>query len=133
MPTTVATLTYNRLPEILRKLPQAAQDVCLKTAQDAEAVVKQGMAAGKSGAWYGDHRASAPGEMPAMDTGTLANSITSAPDGAGAVVYTNVEYAAKLEYGSPVEHLEPRPFFGPAAEEVRPAFVAAMQDLERRL
>lgn len=133
MPTTVATLTYNRLPEIARRLPGLAREVCLKTALEAEAVVKTGMAEGKTGAWYGDHQASAPGEMPAVDTGALVNSITTESDGTGAVVYTNMEYAAKLEYGSPVEHLEPRPFFGPAAEAVRADFVAAMQDLERRL
>jgi phage gpG-like protein len=131
MATTVVRLSYNRLPELARRLPGEVRQICLETAEAIETRVKTGMAEPKSGEWYGDHQASAPGEMPAMDTGTLAGSILAEPDGGGAVVYTNMEYAAHLEYGT--VNMEPRPFFTPAAEEARPGFVRALQDLERRL
>ena len=133
MPTVVATITYNRLPEIQRRLPRATQEICLETAQDIETTVKAGMAEGKSGRWYGPHQASAPGEMPAVDTDALSSSITSEVDGDGAVVYTDKDYAIHLEYGAPEGNLLPRPFFGPSAELARPDFIRAMRDLESRL
>ena len=133
MPRTVVTVVYNRFGELARRLPKAAQEICVKTALAAETVVKTGMAAEKAGHWYGDHRASAPGEMPAVDMGVLAGSIQTEWEGNGVVVYTNQEYAPILEYGAPAAGIAPRPFFGPAAEQVRPEFVRAMRDLERRL
>lgn len=133
MPTTVVTLVYDNFPRILANLRPAAQAIALKTALDIESTVKVGMAEGKSGIMHGNHQASAPGEMPAIDTGVLVNSITTEQDGDGAVVYTNVEYALKLEFGFPVEGFAPRPFFGPAADQHRAAYVQAMADLERSL
>jgi phage gpG-like protein len=133
MPTVVATITYNRFPELARRLPQATQAVCLKTAMDAEDFVKAGMAEGKSGHWYGEHQASAPGEMPAIDQDALSSSITTEADGNGAVVYSDQEHAVHMEYGAPAANIEPRPFFGPAADHVRPAFIQAMRGLERQL
>ena len=131
MATTVVRLTFNRLPELARKLPGEVRQICLETAEAIETRVKTGMAEPKTGLWHGDHQASAPGEMPAIDTTALVNSIVAEPDGTGAVVSTNMEYAARLEYG--MAGMAPRPFFTPAAEEARPGFVRALQDLERRL
>ncbi len=89
------------------------------------------------------HRASAPGQPPAVDLGRLRSSITwrsSMLDGSvvGAdakpedavgfpvstvpgeiivIVGTNVEYAADLELGTP--KIKPRPFLRPALENNR--------------
>ena len=66
------------------------------------------------------HRASAPGEPPAQDTGRLSNSITANIDGKRAEVGTNLEYAPWLEFGT--RTIEPRPFLFPALEKERPAW-----------
>ena len=70
------------------------------------------------------HKASAPGEAPATDTGLLANSIQADIEGRQATVFTDLEYAAWLEFGT--QKIEPRPFMFPAMEKERPAW-------ERRL
>lgn len=66
------------------------------------------------------HRASAPGEAPATDTGRLTNSIQADIQGKQATVYTNLEYAPWLEFGT--QEMEPRPFMVPAMEKERPRF-----------
>ena len=65
------------------------------------------------------HRASAPGEPPAKDTGTLANQIAIeiGPTKRTAVVESRAEYSADLEHGT--VHIEPRPFMQPAANVAR--------------
>jgi len=65
------------------------------------------------------HRASAPGESPASDTGRLVNSITANPavDGEATVVAGrgSVKYAAMLEFGT--SKIAARPFMVPAMEK----------------
>lgn len=94
----------------------------------------QGVGSGKI---YGNHRASSPGDPPAIDTGLLFGSIKSATIMSGgidytatAIAYTDVEYAQHLEYGT--VHMEARPFMVPAAEKVRPSFEKAMRSAVRR-
>ncbi len=133
MARTVVTLTHNRFPEIARRLPVAAARVVAETVAAIETEIKTEMAAPKSGVWYGDHQASAPGEAPAIDTGMLVNSIQTEVKGTEGVVFTNMEYAPYLEFGAPMASIEPRPFFMPAAEAARPGFVRKLQDLESQL
>lgn len=66
------------------------------------------------------HRASAPGEAPARDSGRLDNSIQADIQGKQATVFTNLEYAPWLEFGT--QKIEPRPFMVPAMEKERPKF-----------
>lgn len=66
------------------------------------------------------HRASAAGEAPATDTGRLANSIQADIQGKQATVFTNLEYAPWLEFGT--QKIEPRPFMVPAMKKERPKF-----------
>jgi HK97 gp10 family phage protein len=70
------------------------------------------------------HRASAPGQAPATDTGRLAGAIKADINGKQAEVVADTEYAAWLEFGT--SDIEPRPFMVPAMEKERPAW-------ERRL
>ena len=75
---------------------------------------------------YKYHRASAPGEAPATDTGNLANSIYSRMlGGAEGEIGSTAEYAAGLEFGG--AHVAPRPSLGPAVKAEWPAFETAMQ------
>lgn len=63
-----------------------------------------------SGRLYGAHKASAPGEPPAPDTGALRASVgwrLLDPDTIRVSVGT--QYAANLEYGT--RTIAPRPFF----------------------
>lgn len=66
------------------------------------------------------HRASAPGQPPATDTGRLANNIKADIQGIRATVFTDVDYAPFLEFGT--RTIEPRPFLFPALEKERPAW-----------
>lgn len=132
--TVVVRLTTNRFGEIARRLPSVVSRICEDSAKAIETDVKAGMAESKAGRVYEGHQASAPGEMPAVDTGALVNSIQTEQDGATKwVVYTNMEYAPHLEYGAPAAGIAPRPFFTPAAERERENFIRALGDLEDRL
>jgi len=70
------------------------------------------------------HRASAPGEAPATDTGLLANSIKAEIDGKKAEIVADTEYAAWLEFGT--QKMQPRPFMFPAMEKERPKWKARL-------
>jgi HK97 gp10 family phage protein len=74
----------------------------------------------KSGkSFSGGHRASAPGEAPASDTGRLVNSITTNYDLANLVgtVTARTAYAAALEYGT--VKMAPRPYARPAVASTK--------------
>lgn len=77
---------------------------------------------------YKLHRASAPGEAPATDTGNLGSSIyarmTSRLEGE---VGATAEYAAALELGG--AHVAARPALRPAVKAEWPEFVAALDRL----
>jgi len=70
------------------------------------------------------HRASAPGQPPAIDTGRLINSIMFRQETPlTATVSSNAIYAARLEYGggdSRGVYIAPRPSWRPAVEKMRP-------------
>jgi len=131
MPRTVVVLSHNRFPEIVRKLPEAARAIVTETVLQIEQEIKIGMAMAHNGEWYGSHQASAPGEMPAIDTGALAASIMTDVQKTKGSVYTNAETAELLEYGT--VNMEARPYMTPAAEAARPGFMAKLRKLESRL
>ena len=85
-----------------------------------ETAVKLSMsAASHSGRVYGKHKASAPGETPAVDTGNLVNSINTTLDRASATeawanVGPTVEYGAYLEFGT--SKMAARPFMRPGLD-----------------
>ena len=133
MPTIVTTVTSNRFAWIAARLPRETGEVVEDTCKRIEERVKVGMAGAHSGRMYGTHQASAPGEMPAVDTSHLVNSVNSEMTGpTEGVVHTgDVPYAVHLEYGT--VHMAARPYFTPAAEAERDGFVTEMSRLERRL
>jgi HK97 gp10 family phage protein len=72
------------------------------------------------------HRASAPGQSPASDTGTLLGSIHHERiTPMSAMVGSRLAYAAYLEYGT--SRMAPRPYFRPAVEDIRPVFTARLE------
>jgi phage gpG-like protein len=130
MPTDVIVLS-NRLPSIISRLGAELDDAVQESARGIASRVTVGMAEAKSGRWYGQHQASAPGEMPAIDTGNLATIKAEREDLAHWVVYTEAEYAAHLEFGT--ESMSARPFFTPAATEEGETFSERVRGLEARL
>jgi HK97 gp10 family phage protein len=114
----------SRLAEgVLERVDTAVAETALAAAEDAKA----SMLTGKSGRIYRrgtvGHQASAPGETPAIDTGDLIGSITTAELGPMEhAVTVGAEYAVHLEYGT--RHMEARPFLRPALERSRETFIA---------
>jgi HK97 gp10 family phage protein len=101
----------------------------------AKRLVQRGPATGAVVTKYSPrrvHQASAPGEAPATDTGTLASSIHAKvdSDGFGAEVEAAAEYAAALEFGTST--MAPRPFLLRALNENRKQIVKRVQDALRR-
>lgn len=128
-------MLYNNFAAIARELPRAASRIVRETAAEIVLDIQNGMTSGHSGEVYGNHQASAPGEMPAVDIGNLIGSLAfeGAPGGTKATVYVTPEYGAYLETGAPNAGIAPRPFMGPAAERATPEFVRKMSHLEDEL
>ena len=63
------------------------------------------------------HRASAPGESPATDSGTLASRVFHEVQAGGfeASVFSDVDYAGMLEFGT--KNMAPRPYLGPSLRQ----------------
>ena len=107
--------------------------VVTRTAMRVAADVKESIQRGpKTGRLYPRgrgrvHQASAPGEAPATDTGTLASRVFSQTheNGRTASVFSDVDYAGTLERGN--EKIAPRPYFGPALDKNAVRFI---EDLE---
>ena len=70
------------------------------------------------------HRASAPGEAPASDTGNLVSNIMVQEKADSIEVQSNAEYSKFLEYGT--SKMEARPFLFPAYEMSREKIVQAI-------
>lgn len=124
------------------KVERAAAQAVSITEKDFRDYVASQMRAPKSGAYYTRpgriHRASAPGEAPAIDFGRLLGSLRTrfADRGMTAEVSIgndgNLAYASWLEDGHNGKRgtVAPRPYWAPAVEAVRPTFEA---NLRRRL
>ena len=72
-----------------------------------------------------EHRASAPGQAPASDTGNLVSKITVKQKSLNVVhVESNADYSAFLEYGT--SKMEARPFMFPAFEKSKKPILNAV-------
>lgn len=72
------------------------------------------------------HIASAPGEAPAVDTGTLIGSIQMVQESTlTAKVGTAVEYASYLEIGT--RKMQPRPVWRKTVDDLLPTLTALLQ------
>jgi HK97 gp10 family phage protein len=77
------------------------------------------------------HRASAPGEAPASDTGNLVSKITVKQKSKDIVnVESNANYSAYLEYGT--SRMQPRPFMLPAFEKSKKPIINAVFNRVKR-
>ena len=142
MPSTVVSMRIRGGEELRRNLErlggaqrrQAQRDGLEAGARVVETHAKVAMTGDKHGEVYMrgqvEHRASAPGEAPAVDTGNLFNSIQVFDvTPTLATIGTNAEYAEHLEYGT--SRMEPRPFMRPAVDEHEAEIIAAVTDAVR--
>jgi HK97 gp10 family phage protein len=124
-------LVFDNRKLIFDEIRAQADLVVRKTGLDIVADAKQSIQDGnKTGAMYGEHQASAPGEAPATDVGSLVNSIWMVDEEVGDAavqVVVGSEYGEALELGS--VHMEPRPFLHPAADRAKPGFEQAMKEV----
>jgi HK97 gp10 family phage protein len=117
---------------VLRRLSGVVRKNALKVERNAKKSIQTGT---KSGRTYKrgtrTHQASAPGEAPATDTANLVNSVQTQmnPGALEATITVGAEYAADLEYGT--RTMDARPFMTPAAEKVRPDFLADCEQVLR--
>ena len=120
------------LRDISDDVYQAADAAVMETAANLEAGVKLRMQQGPhTGKLYRRrsvvHRASAPGEAPAPDTGALLGSIYHEREGRlTAVAGSRMAYAAYLEFGT-TRMPDRRPAWVPEVEEERPRFLKALE------
>lgn len=105
---TTISVTFNRFPEIAEAMPESTKAVVRKAGFDIEGHAKN---------------------MVPVDTGALKNSINTEFEKGGltAIVAPHMEYAAFVEYGT--RRMSAQPYMTPAAEAVRPSFIAAMKQM----
>jgi HK97 gp10 family phage protein len=116
----------------------ALQKAAIDTRNEAVAAIQRGP---KTGSVYpavrgrrgSAHQASAPGEPPATDTGTLVRSVrwVEAPAAREWRVGTAVQYGAYLEFGT--SRMEARPWLFPAVQEAIPVLRKRLVDGMERL
>lgn len=117
----------SNITQINAELQRRASRLVRNTAFGIQTHIRLAMAEPKTGAIYGRHQASAPGEAPAIDTSALVNSISVAAEELHATIGTNIEYSEVLEFGG--VHIAPRPYFGPAFKAAEPEFEKGLKEL----
>lgn len=124
--------------ELMSKLRQGVANAIFKTTEavrnEAVRSILQGQKSGRIYRRRGiEHKASAPGEAPASDTGRLANSIDTSYEDRGltGIVHVRAEYAPFLEFGT--IKMEPRPFMRPALDSQREQLNANIADELRKV
>jgi len=130
MAATRSTFNFN---EVVAQIESGSRKNAKAAALLAQREIQQQLTGQRTGAEYkvsktGEaHVASAPGESPAVLSGDLRGSISTAPGGSNAPFYyvgSDKEYAPWLELGT--KHIAPRPFFVKAVER-------AISEIKRKL
>lgn len=104
-------VVFNDFPEIAAELERTVNLIVAKAAHDIEALTKRNIQG------HG-----------LIDTGAMLNSVIARPLNARQwVVTVGAHYGIYHEFGT--RFLPARPFLGPAADEVKPAFLTALRRL----
>ena len=133
------TIKTTNLKKVMSQLKRLGKDM----EQPFQEVVKGGgqlirgeaiksiQSGAKSGVMYQmynprrEHRASAPGQAPASDTGNLVSKIIVRQKSQDVTsVESNANYSAFLEYGT--SKMQPRPFMLPAFEKSKKPIINAV-------
>ena len=119
---------YAKEKTLESKIDVAIRSGAVKVLNETQSLMKQST---KSGTEYKrgskTHTSSAPGQAPAVDTGTLVRSIQSLKSiyGDGWLVGTSIEYGKHLEFGT--KNMSARPWLIPALEKHRKAVYTSIQ------
>lgn len=106
-----------------KEVSQIVRRTAVKVEAGAKTAIQTGAKTGRVYRKRGgrQHQASAPGQAPATDEGTLVNSIQMKPiSNFEAHVTVGAEHGAVLEFGG--VNMAPRPFLAPAIDEVAEEF-----------
>lgn len=118
-------LVYNHIPRMTLEMEMKAGHLVHLAGLRVEQISKASMSGPRSGRIYRRgkivHRASAPGEPPAVDTGKLKNSIHTRM-----VTQTKAQVIANTNYAERLEKRMNRKFFSPALNQIRDWFVTEM-------
>jgi HK97 gp10 family phage protein len=125
-------LALSQLDRLAKDMELPFQEVVKGGGQLIRAeAIKSIQTGAKSGVMYQmynprrEHRASAPGQAPASDTGNLVSKITVKEKSLNVVhVESNADYSAFLEYGT--SKMEARPFMFPAFEKSKKPILNAV-------
>ena len=124
------TFTVKNLKKVLKQLNRLQKDMEVPFQEIVKGggqlirgeAIKSIQSGAKSGVMYQkynprrEHRASAPGQAPASDTGNLVSKIIVKQKTRNITnVESNANYSAFLEYGT--SKMQPRPFMLPAFEK----------------
>lgn len=133
---TTVSITFNRFPEIAAALPEKTDIVVRKTAFDVEGQAKMRAAVdtgalkssiyvtlGNGESTYGQAVADA---LSANPNAGIVPEFPKPPEHE-AVIGPSVDYGVHVEYGT--SRMSGQPFMIPAAEVLRPAFIAAMKQM----
>jgi HK97 gp10 family phage protein len=106
----ILEIKFDKLPELTKAARERAVQAVAKAALDIE----------------GQAKAVVP-----VDTGNLKNSIQTEPGDSDLTKYVgpHTEYAVHVEYGT--SRMRAQPYMRPAAERVRPGFIAVMQQIAK--
>jgi HK97 gp10 family phage protein len=137
IPKTEIDRLVRQLSRVHDEMRKEVTKLIAKTALAIEATAKKSMSQMGQGRWYtgrgkgrGDHRASAPGDPPATDTGRLRASIRtdlSELTRLSATVGTEVAYGRFLEFGT--ANMAARPWLRPAYEKHVPDFIRGLRKI----
>ena len=128
------------LPHVQAALPRILARASFEIAKRIEKTAKDSLFEPKSGRDYRvtksgkKHRASAPGEPPASNTGDMLGSIHSEPElvGSSAITGSVLAHPSILELKGPGGNRELRPWLAPAVEKHEPAIEALiLRELEQ--
>lgn len=128
----MAAQLKSNIPDLVRRMREGAARAARATAHSIEGDVKESMGGAKSGRVYRrkgrEHKASAEGEPPAIDSGRYANSFrVEQVDQTTFAVGTDDEKGPALELGG--ARTGPRPHLGPAAERAREGFGQDLREI----
>lgn len=102
-------MSRSAFSQVEQQLPQRAIRASMVLKNSSLEVLR----GSRSGRLYGSHRASAPGEPPAVKSGTLRNSWRPVQYGSrhqSPAIESGVSYAGYMENGTPGGMIAPRPF-----------------------
>lgn len=124
---------FNHIPAVIEAMHKAASQIVRKAALDVEAAAKQGAPVRtgflRSSIYTVTHEESSYGQGAGQ--GPLLPEIPKAEDDTTAYTAVGAEYGVYVELGTSKQAAQP--YLVPAADRVRPGFLAAWDALEEAL